>query len=287
MHRPRHNTRGKLRAINEDAALNAGVLDGDPFPSPPNYELHHDFVPASFDLNQALVTAQEDIESLLHDDNITPPKNREEMKVDKNADKYYEAEARELKGIHIHGTFKRVFCPPDREPITCRWTYDIKRDDQGKIVLFKARLVVHGFKQREGVDFHKTFSSTAQIRTFRFVTAVALELGLAATQYDISNAFLNGPIDADIYMKHPPGYPSKEAGIVLQATKGTLRPQAGESHLATDTLLRARGTGPRGLKNRVRSPPHHNASGQAVLDAMLGRRPHNLHRRRGIPKETG
>ena len=82
-HNHRHNTRGKLRAISEDAALNAGVLDdedaalnagvpdGDPFPSPPNYELHHDFVPASFDLNQALATAQEDIESLLHDDNVS------------------------------------------------------------------------------------------------------------------------------------------------------------------------------------------------------------------------
>ena len=70
------------------------------------------------------------------------------------------------------------------------------------------------------MDFHKTFSSTAQIRTFRFVTAVAFELGLAATQYDISNAFLNGPIDADIYMKHPPGYPSKEAGTCFKLLKG-------------------------------------------------------------------
>ena len=135
-------------------------------------------------------------------------------------DEYIEAEHRELKGLHLHGTFEEVYCPQDRTPITCRWVYDLKRDKEGRINLFKARLVVHGFKQVAGIDFNKTFSSTAQLRTFRFVVAIAVARGYKMTQYDISQAFLNGELEEEIYMNFPPGYPSKHTGTVLKLVKG-------------------------------------------------------------------
>ena len=111
--------------------------------------------------------------------------------------------------------------PPDRLPITCRWAYDIKRDGRtGAIKLFKARLVCHGFKQVAGIDFNKTFSSTAQLRTFRFVVGIAVHKGLDLFQYDISNAFLNGKLEEELYMTFPPGYPSESKGTVVRLLKG-------------------------------------------------------------------
>ena len=47
--------------------------------------------------------------------------------------------------------------------------------------------------------------------------AVAFDLDL--TQYDISNAFLNGDLEEEIYMEYPPGYPGKE-GTCLKLLKG-------------------------------------------------------------------
>ena len=138
----------------------------------------------------------------------------------KYRDEYIEAEHRELKGLALHGTFEETYCPPDRTPITCRWAYDLKRDKDGRINLFKARLVVHGFKQVEGIDFNKTFSSTAQLRTFRFVVSIAVAKGYEMTQYDISQAFLNGTLEEELYMNFPPGYPSKNKGTVLKLLKG-------------------------------------------------------------------
>jgi hypothetical protein len=90
-----------------------------------------------------------------------------------------------------------------RVPTTCRWVYDIKKDKDD------------GYKQQEGIDFNKTFSSTAQIRTFRFVV-VAVHKGLKITQYDIGNAFLNSKLEEEICMEWPPGYPSESKNSVVK-----------------------------------------------------------------------
>ena len=149
------------------------------------------------------------------------PESQSKARADIFADEYIEAEKRELAGIHRHGTFEETYCPPGRTPITCRWAYDIKRDGRdGKIKLFKARLVCHGFKQVQGIDFNKTFSSTAQLRTFRFVVGIAVHKGIDLYQYDISNAFLNGKLEEELYMTFPPGYPSKNKDTVVRLLKG-------------------------------------------------------------------
>ena len=153
------------------------------------------------------------------DDTLTAPKTRSMMLKDAHADEYIQAELVELAGIHKHGTFKSVVAPPGVTPITCRWVYDIKRNKDGSIEKFKARLVVHGYKQVAGIDFNKTFSSTTQIRTFRFILALATELDLDITQYDVSNAFLNGFLEEPVFMEYPPGYKPEERDRVVKLIK--------------------------------------------------------------------
>ena len=91
------------------------------------------------------------------------PKNFNQMVKGKYEAEFREAMDVEIKSIMDHDTFEEVYCPEGVTPITCRWVYDFKRNELGKVIKFKARLVVQGYKQQFGVDYEKTFSSTAQI----------------------------------------------------------------------------------------------------------------------------
>ena len=149
----------------------------------------------------------------------TPPKTQNIMLQGPKVNEYIEAEERELTGILKHGTWEVVVRPKNRKPITCRWVYDLKRNNNNEIILHKARLVVHGFKQIEGVDFNKTFSSVAQMRSFRMIIMLAVAFDLDLTQYDISNAFLNGDLEEEIFMEYPPGYEG-DPNTCLKLLKG-------------------------------------------------------------------
>ena len=170
---------------------------------PPDYSGHLMHTEEKIDLNKILMYALSSengddlFEAILAKEksNIekAPNSQNEMLQCDKR-EEYIAAEERELTGIIRHGTWEVVVRPKNRTPITCRWCYDIKRNNQNEIILYKARLVVHSFKQVEGIDYNKTFSSTAQMRSFRSVVMLAEAYDLDLKQYDISNAFLNGEL---------------------------------------------------------------------------------------------
>lgn len=81
----------------------------------------------------------------------------------------------------------------------------IKRDKSGKIERFKARLVVRGYEQREGIDFEETYSPVATISSIRTIIAIATIKNLEWIQFDVASAFLNGVIEEDIYAEPPEG----------------------------------------------------------------------------------
>jgi hypothetical protein len=190
----------------EDLTAHIAAQKIDP---PPEYSEHILHVKEDPDdlaeyINMALPTI---IEILGEDGSReAPPKTSDDMLDGPRREEYIDAELRELVGIGKHGTAVVVMRPENRTPITCRWVYDIKRNEDNEITLFKARLVAHGFKQIQGVDFDKTFSSTAQMRSFRMTVMLACAFELDLVQWDISNAFLNGVLTEEIYMEYPPGY---------------------------------------------------------------------------------
>lgn len=58
--------------------------------------------------------------------------------------------------------------------IRCKWIFRIKCHSDGTIEHYKARLVVKGFNQEEGVDFFETFSPVVKPTTILVVIFVAL-----------------------------------------------------------------------------------------------------------------
>jgi hypothetical protein len=70
----------------------------------------------------------------------------------------------------------------------------------------KAYLVAQGFSQVEGLDFGKTFAPVAHLEAIRILLAFAAFKGFKLYQMDVKNAFLNGVIQEDVYVRQPPGF---------------------------------------------------------------------------------
>ena len=72
--------------------------------------------------------------------------------------------------------------------------------------VYHARLVAKCFSQIVGVDFTDNYSPVVNDVTFRVVMARMLIENLKGNEVDIGNAFLNGDLEHEIYMKIPEGY---------------------------------------------------------------------------------
>jgi hypothetical protein len=69
--------------------------------------------------------------------------------------------------------------PPNstKKLIDCKWVYRIKKQADGTIDRYKARLVAKDFKQRYGTDYEDTFSHVVKAATIRLVLVVVVSRG--------------------------------------------------------------------------------------------------------------
>ena len=74
------------------------------------------------------------------------------------------------------------------------------------MTVYKAGLVVKGFRQIQGVDYDETFSPVAMLKSVRILLAVAAFFDYEIWLMDVKMAFLNGDIEEELYMMHPKGF---------------------------------------------------------------------------------
>ena len=99
--------------------------------------------------------------------------------------------------------FKKV--PRNKNIISTKWVFSVKRDSNGKVSRYKARLVARGFRQKKGIDYQLTYSPTLNIDGLKFIIALAAKCKWNMYQLDIKAAYLNAPLDKDIYTNIPLG----------------------------------------------------------------------------------
>jgi hypothetical protein len=75
----------------------------------------------------------------------------------------------ELEQLERFGTWTLVECPKGAVPIPNKWVFVKKYDNEGKLVKYKARLVVKGCAQRPGFDYTETFSPVVRLETIRAI----------------------------------------------------------------------------------------------------------------------
>ncbi|GJX54864.1 retrovirus-related pol polyprotein from transposon TNT 1-94 [Tanacetum coccineum] len=78
-------------------------------------------------------------------------------------------------------------------------------DEMGGILKNKARLVVRGYRQEEGIDFEESFTPVARLDAIRIFLAYAAHMNMIVYQMDVKTAFLNGILREEVYVSQPDG----------------------------------------------------------------------------------
>ncbi|KAL9273856.1 Retrovirus-related Pol polyprotein from transposon TNT 1-94-like protein, partial [Drosera capensis] len=115
----------------------------------------------------------------------------------------------EMKSLQENGTYELVELPKGRKALKNKWVFKLKRDGNGEFMKHKARLVVKGFRQKQGIDFEEIFSPVVKMTSIRTVLGLVAGLDLELEQLDVKTAFLHGDLEEEIYMVQPEGFEVK------------------------------------------------------------------------------
>ncbi|KAI3808199.1 hypothetical protein L1987_24147 [Smallanthus sonchifolius] len=86
---------------------------------------------------------------------------------------YTEAMQEELAQFDKLKVWNLVDLPKGVYPIGTKWVFKFKKDDRGVVVRNKARLVVQGFNQQEGIDYTEVYAHVARLEAIRLFLAFA------------------------------------------------------------------------------------------------------------------
>ena len=153
----------------------------------------------------------------------TPPSYSRAV-TDKDADQWQLAMESEMSSMKDNDVFEVVPLPKGKKVVGSRWVFSIKDNPDGAVI-HKARFVAKGFSQVEGSDYTDTYSPTAKMETVRMLMQFAIENDMVVQQLDVKTAYLNAPIDCEVYVKQPQGFevqPRENSAVLVWKLKKSL-----------------------------------------------------------------
>jgi hypothetical protein len=108
--------------------------------------------------------------------NDSDPKTMAEYKQRSDWIKWKEAIEAELDSLRKREVFSNVIpTPPRIHPVEFKWVFSRKRNENNKVVRYKARLVAQGFTQRPDIDFNETYSPVMNGINFQYLISLATQ----------------------------------------------------------------------------------------------------------------
>ena len=116
----------------------------------------------------------------------------------------------EINVIKKNNTWELSTLPKGHEAIGVKWVYKAKKNTQGDVERYKARLVAKRYKQKHGIDYEEVFSPIARMETIHLLIAIAAQMKWRIYQLDVKSAFLNGYLEEEVYVEQPLGFEVKD-----------------------------------------------------------------------------
>jgi hypothetical protein len=188
--------------------------------------------------------------------------------------------AEEIAALERIGTWDLVPCLLCVRPITCKWVYKVKTRSDGSLERYKTRFVARDFQQEQRRDYYETFAPVAHMTTIHTLLAVASVREWSISQLDVKNAFLNGELRENIYMRPPPWYSVPEGMVchirrslygLKQAPVCSRKKKCNSTGLSGRALLEIQSQGMRDRLVRVNNKMEEIAQEHKDLERFLGR----------------
>nr|GFB81460.1 retrovirus-related Pol polyprotein from transposon TNT 1-94 [Tanacetum cinerariifolium] len=108
-----------------------------------------------------------------------------------------------------------VSAPDNISPLTLKWLFKNKHDEEQTVIRNKSRLLVRGYHQEEGIDFEESFAPeeridfeesfapVARLEAIRIFLAYATHKNMVVYQMDVKTAFLNDNLQEEVYVSQP------------------------------------------------------------------------------------
>nr|GEZ30709.1 retrovirus-related Pol polyprotein from transposon TNT 1-94 [Tanacetum cinerariifolium] len=96
--------------------------------------------------------------------------------------------------------------PNNISPLTLKWIFKNKNDEENTVIQNNSRLVVRGYRQEEGLDFEESFAPVARMEAIKIFLAYVAHKSFTVFQMDVKTAFLHGTLKEDVYVCQPKGF---------------------------------------------------------------------------------
>ena len=114
---------------------------------------------------------------------------------------------REFDSLVENNAFEWQKALRNRNFVGSRWFFMIKsKSDRSHE--YKACFVAKGYSQIYGKDCRETFTPMTNIASIRLLLQIAVQYDLLIHHMDVTSAYLNAPLDYEIYVD-PPGFEGK------------------------------------------------------------------------------
>ncbi|GKV39929.1 hypothetical protein SLEP1_g47623 [Rubroshorea leprosula] len=121
-------------------------------------------------------------------------------------DEWMAAMKEELAMIEKNKTWSLCPRPEGKNVIGVKGVFRTKLNPDGLVNKYKAKLVIKGYAQQQGVDFSETFAPVVRHDTIKLLFAISAQNDWKVYHMDVKSAFLNGFLEEEIYIEQSEGF---------------------------------------------------------------------------------